>query len=474
MKILWRIIRHDWRNLNADRSLLVFYVLCLALVAYGIYNGKAQTLKHHRIAARLAPAMENQINEWQRQLLVGLKVSPDPANPYAISAQRQEVVLPPAPLALLSTGQSDLYPINAKAYMWSSFGVMWAKSELQNPVNLQAGRFDLAFVVVWLFPLLILALSHNLLSAEREDGTLALLLSQPISLLQVILGKAIARGVAAIGGFIVIGWAGLLLAGVRLTSLKIGGGLLVWAALVASYGLFWLALAVLVNQFQHGSARNALTLAGAWVLLVFVAPSLIGSLAAARYPIPPRAELIIADREAEPNTDRDGESALATFRRENPTLQPAAPTIEISERRRQLLAVFLKNNRAFERAARRYDDQLTGQQQLVNRLSFFSPPIVLQATLNDLAGTGFNRFSRFRAQVWQWVEGQRAFFIPRIMRGERLTGVDYEQLPRFRFAEAGLAQTIQPLLSNLGSLGTSILLLLLVALRRLKSSKSSV
>jgi ABC-2 type transport system permease protein len=46
---------------------------------------------------------------------------------------------------------------------------------------------------VFLFPLRILALSYNLLSAEREQGTLALVLSQPVRLSTVVLGKLVAR-----------------------------------------------------------------------------------------------------------------------------------------------------------------------------------------------------------------------------------------------------------------------------------------
>ena len=43
------------------------------------------------------------------------------------------------------------------------------------------GRFDLAFVTVYLLPLLVLALSYNVLSEEREQGTLARTLAPTLS-----------------------------------------------------------------------------------------------------------------------------------------------------------------------------------------------------------------------------------------------------------------------------------------------------
>ena len=68
-----------------------------------------------------------------------------------------------------------------------------ATTEIENPNRLLAGRFDLAFVIVFLYPLLILTLSYNMLSAEQEQGTLALTLSQPVSLRTLVSGKVLLR-----------------------------------------------------------------------------------------------------------------------------------------------------------------------------------------------------------------------------------------------------------------------------------------
>ena len=472
MKLLWRIIQHDWRILRRDRTLPLFLALCVLLIGYGVFNGVAQARKHQQITARLLPAQTNQINEWQRQLREGTKASPDPANPYTISAQQLDLVLPPEPLALLAIGQSDLYAVNVKAYLWSSQGVMWAKSELQNPVNLQAGRFDLTFVVVWLFPLLVLLLSYNLLAAEREDGTLALLLAQPISLFQLVLGKALARATVAIGGFLALALVGvcfgLLAADINPLSSHVVFGLCSWSLLVTGYGLFWLLLAVVVNLQHTNSAKNALTLAGVWLLLVLVIPSLLSSLTALLYPMPPRAELIIADREAEPNIARDGARALANFRQAHPDLLPTAPTIEINDSRREVLAVFLENNRAFEAVAQRYDDQLARQQRWLDRLSWLSPAVVMNETLNNLAGTGGARFQRFRAEVWQWVLMQRNFFVPKIMRGDRMTWRDYDALPRFHWQEVSSWQGLKAVLMGWSEVLFLTLLLLVGGWRKLR------
>jgi ABC-2 type transport system permease protein len=242
-----------------------------------------------------------------------------------------------------------------------------------------------------------------------------------------------------------------------------------WLLFVTCYGLFWLVLAVLVNLREHSAAKNVVTLAGAWLLIVLVIPSLLSSVAALLYPMPARAELIIADRDAEPNLARDGARALANFRQTHPELQPTAPTIEINDSRRQVLAIFLENNRAFETVAQRYDDQLAKQQRLLDRLSLLSPAIVMHEALNHLAGTGGARFQSFRAQMWQWVIAQRAFFVPKIMRGEKLTLPDYDALPRFHGQAESWGNRLRNLVLRWFGLAVLTLALLGWSYRRLRS-----
>ena len=98
----------------------------------------------------------------------------------------------PGPLAALAVGQGDLYPYYFKMTNRSKQTFI-NNDEIENPTNLLAGRFDLGFVTVFLFPLLILAMSYNLISAEREQGTLAMALAQPVRLRTLAMGKAAFR-----------------------------------------------------------------------------------------------------------------------------------------------------------------------------------------------------------------------------------------------------------------------------------------
>ena len=195
-----RIVRHEWRLLATEGSLwLVVGIFALA-IGYGTFNGARWVRFQH---AAIDETSREQHERFQRQqaaivqISAGeLKVSPfaDPRNPQTAGSRlgARYAVMPPAPLAALSIGQSDLLPWYFKVTSDAKENVT-AGAELENPHRLLIGRFDLAFVLIYLYPLLILAMTYNVLSGEKEQGTLALTLSQPVSLRRLLAGKLMLR-----------------------------------------------------------------------------------------------------------------------------------------------------------------------------------------------------------------------------------------------------------------------------------------
>ena len=193
--------------------------------------------------------------------------------------------------------------------------------KFDNPLNLLAGRFDLAFVFVFLFPLLILALSYNILSAEKEGGTLQLTMANSaVGLRRYVVGKVLARLSVILVFAVGFSLLGFVLSGVNFADENAIFRLLLWIAAVALYALFWFALAVLVNSFNFSSATNAVVLAGIWVLLVVVVPSLLHVAASAFYPVPSRLEFVAKVREADNQTRSAGEKLLSQYYGDHPEL----------------------------------------------------------------------------------------------------------------------------------------------------------
>jgi ABC-2 type transport system permease protein len=189
-----------------------------------------------------------------------------------------------------------------------------ALSYYRQPVTLHASSG------VYLFPLVIIALSYNLVSLEKEQGTLALLLSQPVSLKTVIVGKIGLRAALVVLLVLLFSLIGMGIGGLDLSSPGAWLRLLVWSGTVAAYGAFWFGAVLFVTSFARSSATNALALAGIWLLLVVVLPSTLNMAVSVLYPMPSRVDMIAALRVASDEASSKGNQLLAKYYGDHPEL----------------------------------------------------------------------------------------------------------------------------------------------------------
>jgi ABC-2 type transport system permease protein len=470
--MLKQIMQHEWRALRADRTLWIIVPLFAVIIGYGVYNGAAWVRFQGDTLAAAATDEQTRFARAKADIVAieaGHAQPPSFTNPQfpSVAAGRvaqRYVTLPPAPLAALSVGQSDLYPYYFKVSQQSRQTFL-NNDELENPSNLLAGRFDLAFVVIYLYPLLILALSYNLLSAEREQGTLALLLSQPVALRTFVTGKIALRAAVVLALAVGLSLLGFLLGGVPLAGA--GWRLALWLGVVAAYGAFWFALAILVNSRGKSSATNALALAGLWLLCVLLIPSLLNVLVTTLYPVPSRVEMIQATRRASAEATAKGSQLLARYFEDHPELT-AGGQADPSDFYTRSIAVQSETERLIQPVLDHFDRQVLGQQTLVNRLRFLSPAIVAQAALNDIAGTGVARYRHFLALVKGFHAQWQSFFYPRIVQKAKLRAGDYDQFPTFNFQEEAASTVLVRVSAGLLGLALPALILAWLGARALR------
>ena len=451
--MLTRIMKHEWRSLVADRTLWVIVPLFALLIGYGVYNGLSW-VGFQRATLDAAKQEERDRFAKAKAEIAGIEQGGQPASPFAnprfasVAAVRtgpRYATLPPAPLAALSVGQSDLYPYYFKVSSQSK-QTFTTNDEIENPTNLLAGRFDLAFVIIYLYPLLILALSYNLLSAEREQGTLAMMMSQPVGLRTFVAGKIGLRALVVLS----------LAAGFSLAGFLFGGGgfgadgawqrLSLWAGIVAGYGAFWFALAIAVNAFGKSSATNAMALAGLWLVFVLLIPSLLNVAVTTIYPVPSRVEMVQATRRASAEATAQGSRLLAKYLEDHPELTDGKQA-DPNDFYTRSVAVQSETERLIQPVIDHFDRQVLGRQTLVDRLRFLSPAIATQSALNDIAGTSVARYRHFLGLVDAFHQNWRAHFTPRIIQKTTLSARDYDAFPAFTFGEeptAAVARRVTP------------------------------
>ena len=469
-----RIAAFELRALAADLTLAVLALLFLGVLGLAAANGARFAEARARTVGEIVAQAEADLAQGRAEVAAiesGRAPAPSPfADPRSPWRVRVPAVLPPHPLAALAIGQSDLLPYAASINLFTVKHALFANYEVENPLQLLSGRFDLGFALLFLFPLLILAFSYDVLAGERERGTLALSLAQPVSLGTLVLAKFAARAALVVGLGVGVSFGSLALRGAFAEGALAGHGgrLALWAAVIASYGLFWLALALGVNAFGRSPAGNATALFGLWIVLALVVPSLLSAAVERREDAPSRMAFVAASRQAENATQKEGEKLLAKYYFDHPELSGEPDPTDFSAR---YYAVRLDLERRLLPLARDFDQALLSERRALARFRLLSPTVVAHDALLDLAGTGYVRHGRYVAQVEGWVDRWRSRFAPGLFRREPLRGGDLATLPRFAFVEEDHDALVRRSLGALGSiLGPTLLLgvLGIVALRRFR------
>lgn len=457
--MLFQILKFDLKNLAAEKSLYVVAAIFAALLGYGALNGSAWAQHQRSTLQSIRTEQEKRLAalpaRMERAAGQNLPSFQDPRMPGVVGGREgvPYLTLPPLDTAALVIGQSDLYPYYLKASTQSASNVMSA-DEIENPDNLLFGRFDLAFVLVYLYPLLILALSYNILSAEREQGTLAITMSQPVRLGTVVFGKLASRGVILLSLALLVTMVVMQTSGGRVLSSEF----LLWTGVLLAYSAFWFALAVVVNAAGKSSAANAVMVCVCWVALALIVPSALHMLAGVLYPVPSRVEMIHAMREASKDAAARGSAVLAKYLEDHPDLVPGGEN-NAADAASKALAVQQETERLMAPVLSRFDQQLEGQRTLLDRLRFLSPAILAQGAMNDLAGSGTERFEHFRQQVNAFLTTWRGHFARFVLAKKMLTPSDVATLPRFVFQdESASAPSSRILSALLGILVPTVLL----------------
>jgi len=428
-----------------ERASVLLLVVFGALLFHGLRNGQAADERARTQAAELRQAEQ----QWGDEVQGVLAVREVDARQVA---QRPSIaLLPPAPLTALAIGQSDLSPAHAEVSVFRAETPAATRTELENPSRLMAGRFDLAFVLIWLFPLLLLAAVYDLCAGDREAGTLRMVLAQGASPRAWMLRRALARGLP----LITLATLATVFAGEHGDAREADERAGYAARVVIAYGLFWLALAALVNTFARTAATAATALGASWVVFVLVLPTLLNLVVESLHPSPSRAELVAEARAAASEAEKRGLELVSSFYRDHPELAPPGLQADMLSRH---LAIQDEVGRAMAPVKQRFDSALHEQQRVVERWRFLSPAIAANEALTDLAGTGYWRQRAFEQAVTAFKERVLAFYEPKFHRREPLQKADLPHIPSFSFVEEPRASWTTRV--NLGLVGILALTLL--------------
>lgn len=194
-------------------------------------------------------------------------------------------------LAGLAIGQRD---INSSMQANTIMGLEGQKydADIRNPFQLMMGNLDLSFVILYLFPLVIITLCYNLYSEEKENGTWYLLKTQSKSTTKYLLQK---MAVPYLFVLLVL----FLLYTVATVWLQIPFNNAFTGFIVSNslYVSCWFAISLLVVSFYKSSAVNAIALLSIWLLLTLLLPAAINNYITQKYIVPESLSTMLKQRD---------------------------------------------------------------------------------------------------------------------------------------------------------------------------------
>jgi ABC-2 type transport system permease protein len=456
-----QIILHELRLLVRTSAFLWLSLLLAAAILFGAWSATSVFQRETRGAAAMAATSDNFRAKMRGNLAqyetkvggdarkMGVAVfshnegegPPQATNAGAMGRELNSVaVLPPTGLAALSVGQNDLRLTYLPVSMRSLTHVT-KDGELSNPVDLKRGAFDVAFVLVFLLPIIILAISYDLLSSEKERGTLVMVLSHPVSLKRLMTCKLLSRSMIVLAIVVLATLVAILAVGHDLGRVDTWTRVVLWLGGVVLYGVFWLAVAAFVNLRGRSSSTNAMILAVTWLAVVVVIPTLVSLVATTLYPAPSRFEFIVAARDAQTRAEANYMKELDKYYFDHLEYVPGG-----EDKVNDFLSVSIAKENAIQREVQplydRFRAQLSRQEQAVGWAQFLSPAIMLQRVLNEAAGTDTGRYTRFLDQVFAFHRTWSEFFSTRFLKRQPMTTADFDAIPRFQFVEEATAAPV--------------------------------
>jgi ABC-2 type transport system permease protein len=412
---LWR---HELRLLLRQR-LSAFALLLLALLTIAAVAAGMAEVARQRAAIAAIPAAQAEDIGAVADYVVRTKDAGSAAY-YSFHPTWDA----PAPLAFAALGMRDVAPfilrvrslgLEAQIYDGDTF----------NPEIALPGRFDFAFVLVFLAPLFVIALCHDLVSGEREAGRQRMLAALPRG------GTALWRRRTLLR--LALAWAALGLpftVAAALAGVAVGTILLVLAVTLA-YLLFWIGLAALVGRLRWSSVANAATLAAVWLVTVLIVPTL-GNVAIDRaMPIGQGAEIALAQRETVNHAwDIPREDTMRRFYAAHPEWADSPP-LGPDFHYKWYLAFHQNGDEQVARRSRAYRAALERRDRAGRAFGWVLPSVGVQALLTRLARTDLTAQLAYQDRIRAFHARLRHFYYGYVFHDRPFDRADFRRAPRF-------------------------------------------
>ncbi len=410
---------HELRLLLRARLTVIALALLAILASAAVIAGMAEVSRQHAAIAAIPAAQAEDIGAVADY--VDRTKDAGSAAYYSFHPTWDA----PSPLAFAALGMRDVSPfilrvralgLEAQIYDGDTF----------NPELALPGRFDFAFVLVFLAPLFVIALFHDLVSGEREAGRLRTLTALPRGGAGLMRRRTMLRLALLWAALAVPFTIGAIVSGVEATAI------LLLLAVVDAYLLFWIGLAALIGWLRWTSVANAATLAALWLVLVLVAPTLAHVAINRAVPVDQGAEIALAQRERVNHAwDIPREETMRRFYANHPRWANSAP-LGTAFHYKWYLAFHQNGDESVAGQVRAYRAGLERRDAAARALGWVLPSVGVQALLTRVAATDLQAQLAYQDRIRDFHRRLREFYYGYLFTDRPFGKADFARAPVFR------------------------------------------
>mgnify|MGYP003575364251 CR=1 FL=1 len=399
-----------------SRVSIVALLLLLIMGFISILIGKQFLLKQEQTISKVT---EHQHRHIQHNVAINDEMG------LLLYYLRFSLISKPDKLAALSIGQRDVNP-GIQSITIRTLEAQKYDTDLTNPVQLQSGNLDLGFVIIYLFPLVIIAFTFNLFSEDNESGTWKLISVQSKSAFLFLLAKFSVRALFIYGMLFI-----LFLLATLVLSLPLTESFAAFLVLSALYVAFWFALSFCVSLFKQSSGFNVLTLLTVWVALTVLLPAAVNNLVASVYPVPEALSTMVKQRDGyHKKWDVDKKITMDKFYDHYPQFKKHGVSDENFWLWYYAMQQMGDDESIDDSKAMRA--KLLEREKMSGAIAFAIPSMHAQMNLNDLAQTGLTDYLRLLDSAVSFHERTRLYFYPKIFENANTKTEDWSKFqPEF-------------------------------------------
>lgn len=410
------------KNFLSSKMVLIGLLIILSAGVIGIYIGKQHVQKHR---SNIEKTVQSQQEHIQRNVKffdkeIGLLL-------YYL---RFAYINNASGLNGLSIGQRDvnssIQQVNIRNLENQKYN-----TDLYNPSNLLAGNLDFGFVLIYLFPLLIIAVAYNVLSEEKEGGTWKLIAVQTAKPIKLLLQKFYIRAIVIYAAL-----ALLLALSAVILSIPFSAAFAAVLGIAFLYVAFWFAVCFWVVSWQKASSVNAVSLLTIWVLLTIVLPALVNNYITNKYPVPEALSTAVEQREGfHEKWDKDKGATMEGFYAHYPQFKK----YPLPDKQFSWLWYYAMQQMGDDDARQHsieMKEKLSLRNKTTNKIALFIPTLHTQLQLNTLTQSGLDNHLKFLDATETFHEKKRLYFYPKIFGDAPVKSQDWNRFEAEYFTES--------------------------------------